>query len=148
MTDGHDQTQSAIKEMRETLAATRKRWTSASPRTHLCLPRACRAPLLYAAGGATARKHKHHSLSRPGKAHPVSPRDHSQLAALGKKHAADRTAQGRAYDAALARERTRYTDLEADYGRYQVTRDAEHHTHLAVSEQLKQAGKPPCSQSA
>ena len=34
VTDGQDQTESAIKEMRETLAATRKRWTSASPRTH------------------------------------------------------------------------------------------------------------------
>ena len=67
----------------------------------------------------------------------------SQLAALGKKHAADRTAQGRAYDKALVWERTRFTNLEADYGRYQVARDAEHHTHLAVSKQLKQSGKRP-----
>ena len=112
-------------------------------------------PLLAAAHQPPAPKHKRFRPETPASgAVPATPAPatpaptNSQLAALGKKHAADRTAQGRAYDAALARERTRYTNLEADYGRYQVTRDAEHHTHLAVSEQLKQAGKPPCSQSA
>jgi hypothetical protein len=59
----------------------------------------------------------------------LAPPEHRQLVALGKQHAAQLADVRRDCAAEVKLADRAYTDLQAEWGRYQVLRDGEHNLH-------------------